>query len=156
MKRLPIKMKRIIKEERFSLNNTNNERDWRGGMKIDYRITMVKSCEEKYYDNLTPMNNDWGRILVNLKVKGQVQLRHRWEGDKVLTEIGKACKVTKNYWGGYDSNYDSLWGSEIHKRIRKEIRSKVQNEVRNYLRIFGIKTKGWDGGIQINKISFEK
>lgn len=149
-------MKRIIREERFSLNNINNERDWRGGMKIDYRITMVKSDEEDYYKELTPMNTDWGRILVNLKVKGQVQLRDRWGADKVLTEISKACKVTRNYWGGYDGQYDSLWGSEVHKQIRKEIRSKVHNEVVNYLKIFGIKTRGYDGGITINKISWEK
>ena len=53
--------------------------------------------------------------------------------------------------------YTTLFGgSQVHKRVRKEIRSKVQSEVRNYLRIFGIKTQGWDGGIQINKISWEK
>jgi hypothetical protein len=156
MKKLPIKMKRLIKEERFSLNTVTKENDWQGGIKIDYRITMVKSDEEEYYEELTPMNNEWGSIYVNLKVKGSVQLRDRWGSEKVLTEISKACRVRRNGWGGYYDLYDSLWGSQVHKRVRKEIRSKVQNEVRNYLRIFGIKTQGWDGGIQINKISFEK
>ena len=149
-------MKRIIKEERFSLNTISNEIDWRGGMKIDYRITMVKSDEEDYYDELTPMNNEWGSIYVNLKVKGSIELRDRWGTEKVLTEISKACTVRRNGWGGYYDLYDSLWGSQVHKRVRKEIRNKVQSEITNYLKIFGIKSKAWDNGIRINKISWEK
>ena len=66
MKKLPNKLKQIIKRKRFSLDTLQSERDWRGGMKIDYRITMVKSCEEDYYDHLTPLNTEYGRINVNL------------------------------------------------------------------------------------------
>ena len=157
MKKLPNKLKQIIKRKRFSLDTIETERSWRGGMKIDYRITMVKSCEEDYYDHLTPLNTEYGRIHINLKVKGYVETQGRNYSDtKLLTEISKACKVRRNGWGGYYDLYDSLWGSQVHKRVRKEIRSKVQSEVKNYLRIFGIKTKAWDGGIQINKISWEK
>ena len=156
MRKLPNKLKQLIKKKRFSLNTLQTERDWRGGMKIDYRITMVKSSEEDYYEHLTPLNTDYGRININLKVKGYVQTRERYAGDKLLTEISKATKATKNYWGGYDTKYDSLWGAQSNKQVRSEIRSKVIDEVKNYLKLMGITTNSWDGGIQIKKINWEK
>ncbi len=156
MKKLPNILKQIIKRKRFSLDTLQSERDWRGGMKIDYRITMVKSCEEDYYDHLTPLNTEYGRINVNLKVKGYVETRERYAGDKLLTEISKATKTRKNGWGGYETNYDSLWGAQVNKQVRREIRSKVIDEIKDYLKLMGITTKSWDGGIKINTINWEK
>ena len=156
MRKLPKILKQIIKKKRFSLNTLQNERDWRGGMKIDYRITMVKSCEENYYEHLTPLNTDYGRININLKVKGYVQMRKSYAGDKLLTEISKATKTRRNGWGGYETNYDSLWGSQSNKRIRSEIRNKVKDEIKDFLKLMGITTRSWDGGIQIKTISWEK
>ena len=156
MKKLPNKLKQIIKRKRFSLDTLQSERSWRGGMKIDYRITMVKSCEEDYYDHLTPLNTEYGRINVNLKVKGYVETRENYSTDKLLTEISKATRTRKNFWGGYDSKYDSLWGNQVNKKIRNEIRSKVIDEIKDYLKLMGITTKSWDGGIKINTINWEK
>jgi len=156
MRKLPKILKRIIKKKTFSLNSISNQSDWRGGMKIDYRITMVKSDEEDYYEHLTPMNNQWGTISVNLKVKGMVQMRERYSDTKMLVEIGKATKTTVNYWGGYDSKYDSLWGNQVNKRVRREIRGKVQCEVKDFLKLMGISTDGYDGGIKIKTITWEK
>jgi len=156
MRKLPTKIKQIIKKERFSLNSITNQSDWRGGMKIDYRITMVKSEDENYYEHLSPLNDRWGCIQVNIKVKGMVQMRARYDATKMLVEIGRATKATKNYWGGYDTKYDALWGNQVNKRVRREIRSKVQSEVRNFLKLIGISTQGYDGGIKINTVSWEK
>jgi hypothetical protein len=156
MKKLPKKMKQIIKEERFSINTMSRENVYpvNGGLDIDYRITMVKSEDEDRCEFRTPMNNEWGQISVNLKVKGYVEVKGCHDRPRAM-EISKATKTTPNYWGGYSSRTDYLWGHELHKRVRKEIRVRVQSEVRNYLKIFGIKTR-WNGGIVIKKISFEK
>ena len=156
MKKLPKILKKLIKKKTFSLDSTTNQSDWRGGLKIDYRITMVKAREEDYYEHLTPINNQWGSNYVNLKVKGYVETRKRYSGDKLLTEISKATRTTKNYWGGYDTKYDSLWGIQVNKRVRSEIRSKVQSEVRDFLKLLGCSTDSWDGGIKIGTISWEK
>ena len=156
MRKLPKTLKRIIKKKTFSLNSISNESDWRGGLKIDYRITMVKADDEDYYEDVTPMHNKWGEISVNLKVKGMVQMRARYSESKMLVEIDKATKTTANYWGGYDTKYDSLWGNQVNKRVRREIRSKVQGEVRDFLKLMGITTDGYDGGIKIKTITWEK
>ena len=156
MKKLPKILKRIIKKKTFSLNSITNQSDWRGGLKIDYRITMVKAREEDYYEHLTPMNNQWGSISVNLKVKGMVQMRARYSENKMLVEIGKATKTTKSYWGGYETKYDSLWGSQVNKQVRREIRKKVHKDVLDFLKLLGCSTDSWDGGIKIGTISWEK
>jgi len=156
MKKLPKILKRIIKKKTFSLNSITNQSDWRGGLKIDYRITMVKAREEDYYEHLTPMNNQWGSISVNLKVKGVVQMRARYSENKMLVEIGKATKTTKSYWGGYETKYDSLWGSQVNKQVRREIRKKVHKDVLDFLKLLGCSTDSWDGGIKIGTISWEK
>ena len=156
MRKLPNKLKQIIKRKRFSLDTTNTTSSWRGGLKVDYRITMVKSCEEDYYDHLTPLNTEYGRINVNLKVKGYVETRERYAGDKLLTEISKATRTRKTGWGSYETKYDSLWGAQANKRVRSEIRSKVKDEIKDYLKLMGITTKSWDGGIKINTINWEK
>jgi len=156
MRKLPKILKKIIKKKTFSLNSIANENDWRGGLKIDYRITMVKAREEDYYEHLTPMNNQWGSISVNLKVKGMVQMRARYSEDKMLVEIGKATKTTKSYWGGYETKYDSLWGSQVNKQVRREIRKKVHKDVLDFLKLLGCSTDSWDGGIKIGTISWEK
>ena len=156
MKKLPNKLKQIIKRKRFSLDTLQSERDWRGGMKIDYRITMVKSCEEDYYDHLTPLNTEYGRINVNLKVKGYVETRENYSTDKLLTEISKATRTRKTGWGSYETKYDSLWGAQVNKQVRREIRSKVIDEIKDYLKLMGITTRSWDGGIKINTINWEK
>ena len=156
MRKLPKILKRIIKKKTFSLNSITNQSDWRGGLKIDYRITMVKAREEDYYEHLTPINNQWGSNYVNLKVKGYVETRERYSGDKLLTEISKATRTRKNSWGGYDSKYDYLWGSQVNKKIRDEIRKKVQKDVVDFLKLLGCSTDSWDGGIKIGTISWEK
>ena len=156
MKKLPKILKKIIKKKTFSLNSITNQSDWRGGLKIDYRITMVKAREEDYYEHLTPMNNQWGSISVNLKVKGVVQMRERYSENKMLVEIGKATKTTKSYWGGYETKYDSLWGSQVNKQVRREIRKKVHKDVLDFLKLLGCSTDSWDGGIKIGTISWEE
>ena len=156
MKKLPKILKNLIKKKTFSLNSVTKQSDWKGGLKIDYRITMVKAREEDYYEHLTPMNNQWGKNYVNLKVKGYVETRKSYSGDKLLTEISKATRTRKNSWGGYDSKYDSLWGSQVNKKIRDEIRKKVQKDVVDFLKLLGCSTDSWDSGIKINTISWEK
>ena len=156
MKKLPKILKKLIKKKTFSLDSTTNQSDWRGGLKIDYRITMVKAREEDYYEHLTPMNNQWGSISVNLKVKGVVQMRARYSENKMLVEIGKATKTTKSYWGGYETKYDSLWGGQVNKQVRREIRKKVHKDVLDFLKLLGCSTDSWDGGIKIGTISWEK
>ena len=83
-------------------------------------------------------------------------MRARYSESKMLVEIGKATRTTKSYWGGYDTKYDSLWGNQVNKKVRREIRSKVQSEVRDFLKLMGITTDGYDGGIKIKAISWEK
>ena len=156
MRKLPKILKQIIKKKRFSLDTLDSTSSWRGGMKIDYRITMVKSGEEKWYDHLTPLNTGYGNIYVNLKVKGYVETRERYAGDKLLTEISRATKTTQTYWGGYDCKYNRLWGNQPNKQIRREIRKEVKGEVKDFLKLMGISTKSWDGGIEIKAINWEK
>ena len=156
MRKLPKLLKQLIKKERFSLNTITDQHDWRGGMKIDYRITMVKSQEEQYYEHLSPLNDRWGTIEVNVKVKGIVQMRKRYEERKMLVEISKATKATANFWGGYDTKYDSIWGNQVNKKVRREIRRGAQEPVRNFLKLMGISTESYDGGIKINTINWEK
>ena len=156
MRKLPNKLKQIIKRKRFSLDTTNTTSSWRGGLKVDYRITMVKSCEEDMWDDLTPLNTEYGRIHINLKVKGMVEMRRNYSEGKLWNEIGKATKTRRNYWGGYDCKYDSLWGNQPNKRVRSDIRSNVRTDVKNFLKLMGITTKSWDGGIDIKKIIWEK
>ena len=156
MKKLPTQLKKIIKKQTFSLNTLESERSWRGGMEIDYRITMVKAEEEDWYDEVTPINNsEWGSIHVNLKVRGSVQVKPRYNKDRELVEISKGTKTKANYWGGYGTKYDELWGHEINKRVRKHIRAEVQSEVKDYLKLMGITSRETDG-ITIKKITWEK
>ena len=54
MRKLPKILKQIIKKKTFSLDTLQPQETWRGGLKIDYRITMVKANEEKNYEHLTP------------------------------------------------------------------------------------------------------
>ena len=156
MKKLPIQLKRIIKKKRFSLNTLDSTRSWRGGLDIDYRITMVKAEQEDEYCHLTPCNNNWGRIFVNIKVKGQVEKKPSYGAEKVLVEIAKATRTKKNYWGGYDSKYDSLWGNQVNKTIRTEIRNEAVAEVKNFLKLMGIQSEYTYDGIKVQKISWDK
>ena len=156
MKKLPIKLQRIIKKKRFSLNTKDIARTWRGALKIDYRITMVKAEYEDNYDYLSPTNSEYNDIHVNLKVKGMVQMRKNYSEGKLWWEISKATKTKRNYWGGYDCSYDSLWGSQVNKSIREEIRSRAKEKIQDYLKLMGITTKKWDGGIRIKVINWEK
>ena len=157
MKKLPNQLRRIIKGERFCIDTTEEVGRWRGGLDVSCRITMVKADEEDMYESVSPLNNTWGTISVNLKVKGSIEVKGSDDNIKHMMEIGEATKTTPNYWGsGYSSRTDYIWGHELHKRVRKEIRIRVVSEVKNYLRIFGIKTQSWDGGLIIKKISFEK
>ena len=156
MRKLPKILKKIIKKKRFSLNSLTTERDWRGGMKIDYRITMVKADQEMWYEALSPLNNKWGHIHVNIKVKGSVEMRARYSEYKSLVEIGKATRTKKSYWGGYETSYDCLWGGQANKGVRREIRTKVQDKVKDFLKLLGITSERAYDGITIKTISWEK
>ena len=156
MRKLPKKIQSIIKKKTFSLDTLQDQCNWRGGVLIDYRITMVKANEEEVYGYLNPMNNQWGYNYVNIKVKGVAQMRGRGEELKTLVEIGKATKTKKSYWGGYESKHDYVWGCQVNKKIRNEIRKKAQKDVRDFLKLLGCITESWDGGIKIGTISWEK
>ena len=150
-------MQRIIKRKRFSLDNLlKNDRSYKGGLKIDYRITMVKVDGEDRYSLLTPINNDWNRVKVNIKVKGQVEMRPSFTNPKILQEISEATQTKLDYWGGYSTSYDTLWGNRLNKRVREEIRSLTINDVTRYLKLLGIQTERWSDGITIGTISWEK
>ena len=43
-----------------------------------------------------------------------------------------------------------------NKQVRREIRNKVIDEVKDFLKLMGISTRSWDGGIKIKTISWEK
>ena len=160
MRKLPKILKNLIKKKTFSLDTLQPQETWRGGVRIEYRITMVKANEEQIYEHLTPLNNEWGYNYVNIKVKVVVQTRTRHSGGfderKVLVEIGKATKTRESFWGGYETKYDSLWGNQINKKVRSDIRSKVKNDIVNFLKLLGLTTCGWDSGIKIGTISWEE
>tara|TARA_R110001592_G_scaffold33056_1_gene115034 strand:+ start:1301 stop:1768 length:468 start_codon:yes stop_codon:yes gene_type:complete len=155
MKKLPIQLQRIIKKKRFSFTEESRHRAWRGGMKINYRITMVKAQDEDYYENISPLNASYNRININLKVTGMVEMRPNYHEEKRYVEIGKATKAHYNSWGGYDTKYDSLWGNQVNKKIRSEIRNLVTSQVSGFLKLLGITTEHWDSGIEVKKISWE-
>ena len=73
MKKIPIKLQRIIKRKRFSFNNTADERNWRGRLKINYRITWIVAQGEDYYESRSPFNPGYSPISVNVKVSGKVE-----------------------------------------------------------------------------------
>ena len=160
MRKLPKILKNIIKKKTFYLDTLQVQETWRGGVRIEYRITMVKANEEQIYEHLTPLNNEWGYNYINIKVKGVVQTRTRHSGGfdnrKMLVEIGKATKTRESFWGGYETKYDSLWGNQINKKVRSDIRSKVKNDIVDFLKLMGLTTHGWDGGIKIGTITWEK
>ena len=164
MTKLPQILKRIIKKERFSLDTTSSESSWRGGLKIDYRITMVKREDEDWNDS-TPLNpmNDWSPLIVNLKVSGKIETRSNRYDDatKTLVDIrdvaGKYKRVggPGEWYHQYQDSYDGMWGYQAHKRVRKEIRNHVKTEIKDYLKLMGICSTTWDP-IQIKTISWEK
>ena len=164
MRNLPKILKRIIKKERFSLDTTGSEQSWRGGMKINYRITMVKREDEDWNEStpLKPMN-DWSPIFVNLKVSGKIETRtHNHDvNTESLVDIRDVAGKYKRHGGPgrwshyYNDNYDGMWGYQAHKRVRQEIRSKVKDEIKDYLKLMGITGTSWDA-IQIKTISWEK
>ena len=157
MKKLPIKIQRIIKKKIFKLDTVDRECSWRGGLKISYRITMVKSDDEDHTVN-TPINNNWSPVTVNIKVKGQVETRtNRNSHKKTLRDISKVTKTKLSYWGGYESlEYDYVWGRQANKKVRKEIRCKAKNDVVNFLKLMGIQTERWSDGLSIGAITWEK
>jgi|5_EtaG_2_1085323.scaffolds.fasta_scaffold92281_2 hypothetical protein len=158
MRKLPKILKQIIKKKRFSLDTLDSTSSWRGGMKIDYRVTMVKSGSEDCWDHVTPLNTGYGNIYVNLKVRGSVEMSEGYGCDKWLMEISRATETRKNYWGGYECKYNRgrFWGIQPNKQIRREIRKQVKDEVKDFLKLMGISTNSWDGGIEIKTISWEK
>ena len=104
-------LKRIIKKERFSLDTTSSEASWRGGLKIDYRITMVKIEDEDWNDStpLNPMNN-WSPLIVNLKVSGKIETRSNRYDDttSTLVDIRDVAGKYKRCGG------DNSWGARPH------------------------------------------
>jgi|10_taG_2_1085330.scaffolds.fasta_scaffold25714_2 hypothetical protein len=164
MRKLPKILKQIIKKERFSLDTTNTENSWRGGLKINYRITMVKRDSEDWDENSTPIdcNNSYSNILVNIKVSGKIETRtNRHDSNtKSLVDIRDVAGKYKRGGGDgwhhyYNDNYDGMWGYHAHKRVRQEIRSEVKNEIKDYLKLMGISSSTWDP-VQIKTITWEK
>ncbi len=158
MKTLPKKLQRLIKEERFSFDNRENQK-WGGRMNIEYRITWIKLEDD--YNNRSVYNPEWSTILVNLKVKGTASTGgYVSRGDDCYSDtqqdIKKLTRCKKTYWDGYESTYTRAWGYQSHKRIREEIRRKVINEIKDYLKLMGITGGRYGDPIRINTITFEK
>jgi hypothetical protein len=158
MKTLPKKLQRLIKEERFSFDNRENQK-WGGRMNIEYRITWIKLEDD--YNNRSVYNPEWSTILVNLKVKGTASTGgYVSRGDDCYSDtqqdIKKLTRCKKTYWDGYESTYTRAWGYQSHKRIREEIRRKVINEIKDYLKLMGITGGRYGDPIKINTITFEK
>ncbi len=170
MKRLPLKAKRIIRKKRFSLNtiDPDNKSGWSRGLDIKWRITNVISEHENWYEDQTPYNPKGNKIIVNIKVSGNVESGGRWRysngspQDRELKEISQVAKYSRvggdsDGWGSYyHDNYDSNWGYQTHKRIRQEIRGKIGNELKNYLKLLGINPERYWQHIVVNKITWEK
>jgi len=154
MKTLPKKLQRLIKEERFSFDNRENQK-WGGRMNIEYRITWIKLEDD--YNNRSVYNPEWSTILVNLKVKGTASTGgYVSRGDDCYSDTQQDIKSKKTYWDGYESTYTRAWGYQSHKRIREEIRRKVINEIKDYLKLMGITGGRYGDPIKINTITFEK
>ena len=154
MKTLPKKLQRLIKEERFSFDNRENQH-WGGRMNIEYRITWVKLEDE--WGNRSIYNPEYSTILVNLKVKGTASTGRGYDRDNdTQQDIKKITRCKKTYWDGFESTYTRAWGYQSHKRIREEIRSKVKGEIKDYLKLMGITGGRHYDGIKINTITFEK
>jgi hypothetical protein len=158
MKTLPKKLQRLIKEERFSFDNRENQK-WGGRMNIEYRITWIKLEDD--WNNRSVYNPEWSTILVNLKVKGTASTGgYVSRGDDCYSDtqqdIKKLTRCKKTYWDGYESTYTRAWGYQSHKRIREEIRRKVINEIKDYLKLMGITGGRYGDPIKINTITFEK
>jgi len=163
MRKLPKILKRIIKKERFSLDTTNDGNTWRGGLKIDYRITMVKREDEDWNENISPITapNNYSPILVNIKVSGKIETRTNRYDDttKRLVDIRDVAGKYKRGGGGrwyhyYNDNYDGMWGYQAHKRVRQEIRNTIKPEIKDYLKLMGITGASWDP-IKIKTITWE-
>ena len=158
MKTLPKKLQRLIKEERFSFDNRENQ-NWGGRMNIEYRITWIKLEDD--WNNRSIYNPEWSTILVNLKVKGTASTggyvnRGDTRNSDTQQDIKKLTRCKKTYWDGYESTYTRAWGYHSHKRIREEIRRKVINEIKDYLKLMGITGGRYGDPIKINTITFEK
>ena len=158
MKTLPKKLQRLIKEERFSFDNRENQK-WGGRMNIEYRITWIKLEDD--YNNRSVYNPEWSTILVNLKGKSTASTGgYVSRGDDCYRDtqqdIKKLTRCKKTYWDGYESTYTRAWGYQSHKRIREEIRRKVINEIKDYLKLMGITGGRYGDPIKINTITFEK
>ena len=158
MKTLPKKLQRLIKEERFSFDNRENQK-WGGRMNIEYRITWIKLEDD--YNNRSVYNPEWSTILVNLKVKGTASTGgYVSRGDDCYSDtqqdIKKLTRCKKTYWDGYESTYTRAWGYQSHKRIREEIRNKVKREIKDYLKLMGITGGRYGDPIKVNTITFEK
>ena len=158
MKKLPIQLRRIIRKKRFSLNTLNPENiaGWRRGLDIKWRITNVTTVNERWYEEQSPLNDRGNKILVNIKVSGNV------ESNENLKEISEVARYTRvggdgDGWGSYyNSNYYSGWGYESHKKIRQEIRGKIGNDLKDYLKLLGISPKHHWNGIEVKTITWEK
>jgi len=164
MKKIPIKLQRIIKRKRFSFNNTADERNWRGRLKINYRITWIVAQGEDYYESRSPFNPGYSPISVNVKVSGKVETATNRYDSKTnrlvdLKEVvGKYKRQggTMDGWNSYYNDpYDSKWGYQAHKKVREEIRSQVKDDIKNYLKLMGIVSENRYDGIQVKNISWE-
>tara|TARA_Y100001938_G_C7802895_1_gene287975 strand:+ start:51 stop:545 length:495 start_codon:yes stop_codon:yes gene_type:complete len=164
MKKLPIKLKRLIKNKTFNTDTTHNRERWhRGGLQINSRITWIKVDNEDYYENVSPTNPGWNTIHVNIKVSGLVEQERGYRNglNPTLKDIKEVVKSYKRIggdrdgWGShYTNRWDNTWGYQAHKRIRSEIRNVVKQEIKDYLKLLGISSDNkWDG-VVINKVNF--
>ena len=161
MTKLPLEIKRLIKRKKFSCNTSDETCSWRGGLKIDYRITHVVAEDEGYYPQKSPFNPGYSPINVNITVKGLVEVRDSFNNEKLWRDIVKVSKYKRiggdaEGWGSYyNSTYNYLWGDQPHKRVRNEIRNKVKDDIHQYLKLLGIKSEYYEK-IQVKKITWEK
>lgn len=152
MRKLPKRIQRIIKKERFIYDNTKTKQSWKSGMNLKYRITCIKTDSEGYYDDVNPLNpHSYDKINVNITVSGEVESSQNYNSKK-MTPIQEAAKYSN---GGYNP-YDYCWGYSVHKKIRQEIRSVLIDDLKDFLKLIGITgDRHWEP-IGINKITWEK
>ena len=161
MTKLPLEIKRLIKRKKFSCDTSAGAETWRGGLKIDYRITHVVAEDEYYYPQKSPLNPGYSPINVNIKVKGMIEASSHYTAEKVWKNIKEVTRYKRiggdhEGWGCYySSTYSYLWGDEPHKRVRNEIRNKVKADIHNYLKLLGINSTYYQK-IQVKKITWEK
>jgi len=151
MKRLPKKIQKIIKRERFTLDTTTPNDRYTKGVKVTYRISGITTADAKWFKESTPMDKNLCQdIWVNIKVSGVAETGNYQDLEKKLRPIGDVAKCKRSSrWG-----YNSLWGYQYHKKIRVHLRRHTKSEIENFLKLVGIQAQGWVN-LKIKTIGWE-